>query len=58
LIKIDQNSINSFEGETCVQLYYMHYTDYITIETVCVLSSKKFDSFDTLIILLAHGRYA
>jgi hypothetical protein len=62
LTKFDQNSINIYEGETCVHTYYALlyalYTDYITIQTVCVSTSKEFVSADTLISLLAHGRYA
>jgi hypothetical protein len=60
--KFDQNSINSYEGETCVHAYYALlyalYTDYIKIPSVCVLSSKELIFADTLISLLAHGRYA
>jgi hypothetical protein len=62
LIKFHQNSINNFEGETCVPAYfaliYALNTDYIKIPSVCVLSSKEIVSADTLISLLAHGRYA
>jgi hypothetical protein len=61
-IKFDQNSINCFEGETCVHayyaLFYALYTDYITIPSVCVLTSKELVSDDMLISLLAQGRYA
>jgi hypothetical protein len=39
-------------------LLYALYTEYITIQTVCVLSSKELVSADTLISPLAHGRYA
>jgi hypothetical protein len=39
-------------------LFYELYTDYIKIPSVCVLSSKELISADTLISLLAHGRYA
>jgi hypothetical protein len=62
LIIFDQNSINSFEGEIRVHAYYALlyalYTDYIKIASVCVLSSKELVSADTLISLLAHGRFA
>jgi hypothetical protein len=44
LIKIDQNSINSFEGETCVHAYYALsyalYTDYIKIPSLCVIIQR------------------
>jgi hypothetical protein len=62
VIKFHQNSIYSYEGETCVHAYYALlyalYTDYIKIPSVCVLSSKELVSADTLISLLAHSRYA
>jgi hypothetical protein len=39
-------------------LFYVIYTDYIKIPSLCVLSPKELVSADTLISLLAHGRYA
>jgi hypothetical protein len=38
--------------------FYALYTDYIIIPSVCVLSCKEMVSADSLISLLAHGRYA